>query len=295
MCRGRSHRGFVLRALGGCATRSLWSRAAQHPRALCPKVAMTTTKAVSAQGFAVCLLRLRLRRQIAKPSAGVFVGYRLPLPLALCPRGSPSSGGGFRNLPRHSSGDGLRSPLPLDFRYFKCSLYRALRARRRQMRRPSSGDPRPALDGLGGSPAPSSAPPLPTVAPFVGTQGFGRAVSSLRSGVFIGCRAVGAHAGRGLRPRVLRAGGVLRSGRAVRAAGLPSVAPHHARRSRRCARRSALSPPRPRYARPRPHPLPLRSRTPRHQTSEVSHRNRLRYDTPAPDRRGGRFRWDPSF
>ena len=122
----------------------------------------------------------------ATPPAGVLIGYRLPMPLPMCSKGSPSSGGGFRNLPRLSSGDGLRSPLPLDFRYFMCSLYRALQARRRLSRRPSSGGPRPALDGLGGTPAPSSAPPLPTVAPFVGTQGYGRAVSSLRSGVFIG-------------------------------------------------------------------------------------------------------------
>ena len=199
-------------------------------------------------------------------------------------------GRGFPEPPPPLLGRWLRVPLPLDFRYFMCSLHRALRSRRRHMRRPARGGPRPRACGLGGPPPLLASPARYTRAPRRRGGLRESGVPRFARGVFIGLRAVGAHAGWGLCPRVLRAGGVFRSGRAVRVAGLSLVAPQHARRSRRATRRSALSPPRPRLARPRPHPLPLRSRTARHQTSEVSHRNRLRYDTPAPDRRGGRFR-----
>ena len=182
-------------------------------------------------------LRLRLRRQIAKPPAGVFIGYRLPLPLALCSRESPSSGGGFRNLPRHSSGDGCAVRSPSCLCYFMCSLHRALRSRRRHMRRPARGGPRPRACGLGGPPPLLASPARYTRAPRRGSGLRESGVPRYARGVFIGWRFGGVHAGWVLRPRVPRACGVLRFGRAVCCAGLSAVAPLRTRRSRRFARR----------------------------------------------------------
>lgn len=74
-----------------------------------PVAAAAPPRAVSARGSAVCRLRRGLRRQLAKPPAGLFVGYRSPVLI------------GYR-LP----GSSVVSSLPfLDQRLFGLCLFRA--------------------------------------------------------------------------------------------------------------------------------------------------------------------------
>ena len=60
----------------------------------------------------------------------------------------------------------------------------ALRAPRPSSGRQAFAGPRPLSYGLGGSPAPPSAPPLPLVAPPHGGGGFGRVVGGLAPALF---------------------------------------------------------------------------------------------------------------
>lgn len=80
-----THGGALAYRLPQCSLRSQCGRRhatlnAAVLRALSrPVAAAAPPKAVSARGSAVCRLRLRLRRQSAKPPAGFFVGYRSPV------------------------------------------------------------------------------------------------------------------------------------------------------------------------------------------------------------------------
>ena len=97
--------------------------------------------------------------------------------------GLPSSGRGI-DSPATRRAKAARSQAAV-FHYFKPASIAPFR--RRAFRANSRGGPRPALSPPGG-PRPSSASPLPLVAPSHGGSGFGRVVSARCAGVFIGWR-----------------------------------------------------------------------------------------------------------
>jgi hypothetical protein len=113
-------------------------------------------KAVSARGPALGLLRLWLPRPRALPPAGLFVGWRLPMPQPTLPRLLVVSSLPF--IDERGWGFCL-SALPCVLLLWWRRV-RVLRPRRRLTRRPARGDPRPALVRLGGPP-PLLAVPAP--------------------------------------------------------------------------------------------------------------------------------------
>lgn len=122
--------------------------------------------------------RIDCALQFGLPRAGVSTPPPLVSPLGF----SPSSGGGIE-LPRHSSGDGLRVEPALILITFAAVYFAPFRrgADLRGVLR--AGTPAPRLCGSGG-PRPFSPSPLPTVAPRQGRRGYGRAVLATLAAFF---------------------------------------------------------------------------------------------------------------